>query len=300
MAQINLSNDIMFHLVMRDPERCRKFLEMVLGFEIAKVEVEAQKDITPSLIGKGIRLDIYAKDENNTRYNVEMQTTHSYSLGLRLRYYQSSMDYNVLERGNRYEQLPSSFIIFICTKDPFKRGKCRYTIRPTCLETGELVETRQEWILLNAEGTDKNVSDEIAEFLQYVKDSTSENAGNPLLQDINKAVTEFRENREWRDAMITFEEKLRWMEEDIRQEGYQEGHQEGHQEGRQEGRQEANQEHTLKLISKICRKLAQDKDAATIAEELDEDKGWICSIVHVAQLFAPDYDAKKIYEKLNQ
>lgn len=78
MAQINLSNDIMFHLVMRDPERCRKFLEMVLGFEIAKVEVEAQKDITPSLIGKGIRLDIYAKDENNTRYNVEMQTTHSY------------------------------------------------------------------------------------------------------------------------------------------------------------------------------------------------------------------------------
>lgn len=73
------------YLVMREPERCRKFLEMVFGFEIAKVEVEAQKNITPSLVGKGICLDIYAKDENNTRYDVEMQTTRSVSFGLRLR-----------------------------------------------------------------------------------------------------------------------------------------------------------------------------------------------------------------------
>ena len=60
--QVNLSNDLMFHLVMQNEERCRKLLEMILGFPISKVVVTAQKDITPDLFQKAIRLDVFAED----------------------------------------------------------------------------------------------------------------------------------------------------------------------------------------------------------------------------------------------
>ena len=91
----------------------------------------------------------------------------STDLGLRLRYYQSGIDKDVLLKGDSYNKLPKSFIIFICTYDPLGRGKCRYTILPRCIEADVYPETRQEWILLNTEGTDRNVSKEVYDFLRY-------------------------------------------------------------------------------------------------------------------------------------
>ena len=48
-------------------------LEMVLGFPIARVEISKEKSVVYHPEYKGVRLDVYAKDENNTRYNIEMQ-----------------------------------------------------------------------------------------------------------------------------------------------------------------------------------------------------------------------------------
>lgn len=70
--QVNLSNDLMFHLVMQDEERCRELLEMILDFPISKVEMVTQKDMTPDMFQKGVRLDVFARDAENTRYDVEM------------------------------------------------------------------------------------------------------------------------------------------------------------------------------------------------------------------------------------
>lgn len=41
---------------------------------------------------KGVRLDIYAKNEIHTHYNVEMQAVRKEALGKRFRYYTSQMD----------------------------------------------------------------------------------------------------------------------------------------------------------------------------------------------------------------
>lgn len=85
MKRFNLSSDIMFSLVMSEPERCRELLEMILGFEIERVEVTSQLPLKPGILQKGVRLDIFAKDPENTRYNVEMQTGILKHFGKRLR-----------------------------------------------------------------------------------------------------------------------------------------------------------------------------------------------------------------------
>lgn len=60
---------------------------------------------------KGVRLDVYAKDEKQTRYNVEMQVERKPALGKRSRYYQSQMDMEMLLTGEDYTELPNTYVI---------------------------------------------------------------------------------------------------------------------------------------------------------------------------------------------
>ena len=95
---------------------------------------EEQKTINLLLESKGIRLDVYVKDENNTIYNVEMQRGNHKNLPKRLRYYQGSIDLDLISKGENYRTLVKSYIIFICTFDLFKKGRHKYTFESICLK----------------------------------------------------------------------------------------------------------------------------------------------------------------------
>ena len=56
----------------------------------------------------------------------------------RTRYYQAMIDMAETEKGQDYQDLKESYIIFICTFDPFKQGKPMYTFRNLCIENKEL------------------------------------------------------------------------------------------------------------------------------------------------------------------
>lgn len=60
---------------------------------------------------KGVRLDVYAKDENNPHYDVEMQLLKRDALPKRSRYYHSQMDMELLSSGAKYEKLPNTYVI---------------------------------------------------------------------------------------------------------------------------------------------------------------------------------------------
>ena len=91
LSDLTIKNDFMFGAVMINPENCKEFLERALEIEIDRVDVSREKSMVYHPDYKGIRLDVYAKDENNTCYNVEMQMTKKPALGRRSRYYQSQM-----------------------------------------------------------------------------------------------------------------------------------------------------------------------------------------------------------------
>ena len=74
LKELNLEDDFLFAKVMSDKKICKELLEKILEIEIEKIElVEEQKTIDLLIESKGIRLDVYVRDENNTIYNVEMQ-----------------------------------------------------------------------------------------------------------------------------------------------------------------------------------------------------------------------------------
>ena len=104
-----------------------------MEIEIEKIEVSYEKSIIFNPDCKGVRLDVYAKDEKNTRYDIEMQVAEQ-DLGKRVRYYHSQMDMDLLGSSNEYRELPKAYVIFICNFDPFGEGKYCYTFENRCIE----------------------------------------------------------------------------------------------------------------------------------------------------------------------
>ena len=113
--EIGITNDLMFGTVYKNPEYCKELLQRILQINIVEIGiVEPQKTIKTTIIGKGIRIDIYAKDNQGNVYDIEMQSTEETDLHLRTRYYHSEMDSYQIRAGQKYKNLKNSVVIFIC------------------------------------------------------------------------------------------------------------------------------------------------------------------------------------------
>lgn len=73
--ELELSDDFMFAKVMQNKALCKELLELIMGFPIADiVYLEEQKTLDVAANAKSVRMDVYAADENQTIYDIEMQT----------------------------------------------------------------------------------------------------------------------------------------------------------------------------------------------------------------------------------
>ena len=126
--ELTFTDDFIFHKVMTQNEHiCKKVIELCIGRKVNRIRYkDGQKSLKPSPDGHGIRLDVYLEDDLQTLYDIEMQTSYHKFIGKRIRYYDSVMTINSLESGKQYEELPNSYIIFICLYDPFGMGRAVY------------------------------------------------------------------------------------------------------------------------------------------------------------------------------
>lgn len=170
LEELTISDSFMFGLVMNDEENCRQILERILQFPIQKVVVSKEKSVVYHPEYKGVRLDIYARDEQNTHYNVEMQTTVKKALGKRARYYHSQMDMDLLVKGTEYAELADTYVIFICDFDPFGEGKYCYTFQNKCHEDSQAkLKDGSRTVFLSTKGKNENeVPEPLVKFLKYV------------------------------------------------------------------------------------------------------------------------------------
>lgn len=210
LQELTIKDNFMFGAVMCDEKHCHKLLEMSLGFQIAKVEVSKEKSIIYHPQYKGVRLDVYAKDENNTHYNVEMQAVKKDNLLRRARYYHSQIDMELLLSGAAYSELSNSYVIFICDFDPFNGGKYRYTIHNGCVELGnENVEDGNTTIFLSTKGTNKEeVPSTLVKFLNFVRadlEESIENFEDDFVKSLQDSVASIKKSREMEERFMLLE-----------------------------------------------------------------------------------------------
>ncbi len=224
LKNLTIKDNFMFAAVMLDEDNCKEFLEKALQIPIDHVEVSTEKNIVYHPEYKGVRLDVYAKDEKNTRYNVEMQVSTQNSLGLRSRYYQSQMDMEMLLSGSEYAELPNSYVIFICDFDAFNEQKYKYTFQMECKETANAeLHDKRNIIFLSTKGrNDEEVSEELIRFLKFVKADLKESQNDfqdTYVRKLQKFIKHIKQNREMEEKYMLFEELLKDEREVGRKEG---------------------------------------------------------------------------------
>ena len=178
LNELNLTNRFLFDVVMEDPETHQDVLSIIFEKEISMVvQNETEKEARLSPLIRSIRMDVFAVDDEQNVYNTEMQDERKSDLAKRSRYYQALIDTSLLEPGvPNYNALNTSYIIVIMSFDLFGYGKYRYTFLPRCQEVPELcLEDGSMRIFLSTEGkNDDEVSEELVDFLHYIKNSTDE------------------------------------------------------------------------------------------------------------------------------
>lgn len=235
LQDLTIKNNFLFGAVMCEEENCKGFLEMTLGFPIEQVEVSKEKSIVYHPEYKGIRLDVYAKDENNTHYNVEMQVLKRAALGKRSRYYHSQIDMELLLKGKEYQDLPDTYVIFICDFDPFGKKRYCYTFMNCCLEDKELkLCDGSISIFLSTKGKNETeVSQELMNFLKFVSADLKESISDfqdPYVKQLQEAISRIKSNREMEERYMILRELLK--------DEYSEGMLLGREEGKVEGKAE--------------------------------------------------------------
>ena len=211
IEELTIVDDFMFGAVMSNPRYCKPLLELILGVRIREIRYpEAQKSMSERYASKGIRLDVYVEDDAGTVYDVEIQTADKQGLPKRMRYYQGIIDLHILEKGADYTALRRSFVIFICTYDPFGKGRYAYTFESRCLEDSALaLGDGATKIVLNTKGHVGEVSAELKELLRYMNGHAP---GNDYTRELDDMVSAIRGDEKWRLEYMLLNEML-WRSE---------------------------------------------------------------------------------------
>ncbi|MCI6854127.1 MAG: Rpn family recombination-promoting nuclease/putative transposase [Firmicutes bacterium] len=240
--RIPFTDEIMFSLVMRDENICRKLLNLILPdeefgeihFESSEDDliIETEKTIRFPLSAHGVRLDAFIKSQNIWA-EIEMQT-YSYShIAKRSRYYHANMDLEALSQGKPYRELPRSYVIFICTYDYMKADRPVYIFENFDRQNGLLLGDESFTILLNSKCSPEKVPEELRALFAYINDPT-QGVGDDLVDNIERQVRKYN-SEEWRRRHMTLQEL---MDRNYEQ-GLEQGRAEGEAAGMVKGELEA-------------------------------------------------------------
>ena len=228
---LTIVDDYMFCTVMEDPMLCKELLSMLLKDKVGKIiNLFQQKPIKTQIASKGVRLDIMIEDEHGKLYDVEMQTTDQKNLPERMRYYQCAIDNSAVNKGGDYNNLPDTFIIFLCTFDYLQKGLPLYTIIPSCRETGQFFNDGTTKIIANSTAAEHAEKD-LKAFLSYMNGKPPETA---FTKQLDQRVNETKGDEEKRREYML----LKSFEMDARRAGIAEGIQQGIQQGIRQGIQQ--------------------------------------------------------------
>ena len=277
-ANLTIQNDFIFKKVMSRKRICKHLLEELLQIEITDINyLEAEKTLEPEYTSRGIRLDIIVADDKNTHYNLEMQVknnknpeTDTYVLPKRSRYYQALLDIDLLQKGQPYDLLPPTFIIFICVFDFFEQDNYVYTFKKCCLENRELeLPDEATTMILNTKGTHGAISKDIKSFYDYVNNHI---VTTDFTKQIDDEISYLKLDTKVRREFMLMEARLL----DERREGEAVGIAKGKEIGLVEGEAKEKLATAKRMLSKGCYSLEDIAELTNLSladvEKLKEDQ----------------------------
>ncbi len=229
------TNDYVFSTVMNNPKYCKELLNRILpgrkikelkilsnSFLSEKESISTQHTINIDILAKGVRLDVVFED-SDTIYNIEMQCINKPYLPQRARYYSSQLDLEQLSKGDSYMKLKDSFVIFLCTFDPFGQGYSVYEFETYDKKHQLQLNDGRYTIYVNSTSKENGISKELTNLFTYMIDSQIDENDSFLTELENEISILNREDGEWRRQIMRLDEKIALEKEEAAEKALAEG-----------------------------------------------------------------------------
>ena len=237
-ANADITDDIFFCRIMSEKQYALPLLQRIFPqLNIRSIEQPiSQFTIKNNRKEHGVRFDVFSEAEQKY-FDIEMQTTHDPTLGKRIRYYQGKMDSTFLKAGESYDLLPPTYIVFICTFDPFAEGSYKYEFSHIYDQTNHVtLKTGTHVILLNAYGTNpESINGGLLNFLKLVA-GEKDMRYDPYLKQIQDKIAQLKDNMQWR---MMYMQQYNAIAVKERAEGLEQGIAQGRAEGLKQGREKS-------------------------------------------------------------
>ena len=216
-----IANNFIFYKIMRhNPDVCTELLEILLEMEIDHIEMHGEETIETDFESKGIRLDVYAKNDSKA-FNLEMQASDSKELPERSRYYQGCIDVDILQSGQKYKELKDSYVIFICISDLFEKGLPCYRFENLCLENNSIkLNDRSYKYFFIASNCDKILNEKQKAFMELV---IGRKPKDKFCERLARLTEEAKKNTQWRKQYMEWERQRTYDYESGKEAGIAEG-----------------------------------------------------------------------------
>ena len=176
-----LDDDLMTLVFDRNIEATELLLNIILQRDDLKVlEVVAQREYKNSMAGgRSITIDIYAKDDEDKVYDIEVQRSDRGADFHRARFHSSMIDTKILKEKQDFKEIHDSYVIFITENDVVGAGLSLYHVERVIKETGEDFVDGSHIIYVN--GSYKNDEDPIGKLMHDFRCTSSVDMFYPIL-----------------------------------------------------------------------------------------------------------------------
>lgn len=191
IKNFTLMSDTFMRNVFKHIECVEYVLQVIMGRkDLRVVDSVVQKDYK-NLQGRSAILDCVAQDVEDKRYDVEVQQKNEGASPKRSRYHSGLVDMNTLEAGQKFEELPDSYVIFITRGDVLGLGLPVGHIGRKIEEVNQEFGDGSHIIYVNAA-----MQDEETELGRLMHDFHCKDAGEMYSEVLAKRVRELKETEE--------------------------------------------------------------------------------------------------------
>ena len=234
IKELCLMNDKFMSKCFEDIACTELLLHIILEKNDLQVHTVLTQHQIKNLQGRSVTLDIYATDSTGKKYNIEVQRTNAGAIPKRARYNSSLLDANITNPGDRYENLDTTYIIFITENDVLGGGLPIYHIERTIQETKTAFGDDTYIIYVNAAYESKTALGRL------MHDFFCKNPSDMYYEKLAERVRYFKEDTEGVDKMTDVFEIVA---------------QKAAQKAAQEATQKATQKATQETKQKIARSM---------------------------------------------
>lgn len=123
-----MDDDFMTVCLADNFEGVELILRIVLGRKDITVKSVRTQDLMKNLHGRSAILDVHAINDKNEEFDVEIQRSDTGADAKRARYNSSLLDAHILKPGERTEDIPDSYVIFITENDVMRGNQPIYPV----------------------------------------------------------------------------------------------------------------------------------------------------------------------------